>query len=353
MDRRRKRYRPLSESGRPVSGTDARRRGELPAAAGYRQRDSYHRLLRGRDGVAPRVLRQRSSTGAGLSLHGRQTRRVHRDPETCRCAQRASYRHTATCFRPQANWTTAWNTRPACRWSAPAGRITATEGALRIEKADALTIFVAAGTNYLPDRARAWRGESPHARIERQLRAAAAKPYAELRAAHIADYQALFRRVSLNLGTKRRPTCRPTSAWCAIARARPIRNWRRLFFQFGRYLLISSSRPGSLPANLQGLWNNSNNPPWRSDYHSNINIQMNYWPAEVTNLSECAIALFRLRQQPARRAHRGHAPTLSERARLDGADREQHLWRGQFQVESARVRLVRTALLGALRLHPR
>ena len=54
-----------------------------------------------------------------------------------------------------------------------------------------------------------------------------------------------------------------------------------LFFQFGRYLLISSSRPGSLPANLQGLWNNSNNPPWRSDYHSNINIQMNYWPAEV------------------------------------------------------------------------
>jgi alpha-L-fucosidase 2 len=65
-----------------------------------------------------------------------------------------------------------------------------------------------------------------------------------------------------------------------------------MFFQFGRYLLISSSRPGSLPANLQGLWNNSNNPPWRSDYHSNINIQMNYWPAEVTNLSECAIPFF-------------------------------------------------------------
>ena len=65
-----------------------------------------------------------------------------------------------------------------------------------------------------------------------------------------------------------------------------------LFFQFGRYLLLSSSRPGSLPANLQGLWNNSNNPPWRSDYHSNINIQMNYWPAETTNLSECAIPFF-------------------------------------------------------------
>jgi alpha-L-fucosidase 2 len=65
-----------------------------------------------------------------------------------------------------------------------------------------------------------------------------------------------------------------------------------LFFQYGRYLLISASRPGSLPANLQGLWNNSNNPPWRSDYHSNINIQMNYWPAEVTNLSDCALPFF-------------------------------------------------------------
>jgi alpha-L-fucosidase 2 len=62
-----------------------------------------------------------------------------------------------------------------------------------------------------------------------------------------------------------------------------------LFFRYGRYLLISSSRPGSLPANLQGIWNSSNNPPWRSDYHSNINVQMNYRPAEVTNLSECHV----------------------------------------------------------------
>jgi alpha-L-fucosidase 2 len=172
------------------------------------------------------------------------------------------------------------------------GRVTASaDGALHIENADALTILVAAGTNYVADRARGWRGEGPHERIEGQLRAAAAMPYAALRAAHVADYQRLFRRVSLTLGAAR-ATCPPTSAWCAIATARPIRRLEALFFQYGRYLLISSSRPGSLPANLQGLWNNSNNPPWRSDYHSNINIQMNYWPAEPTNLSECAIPFF-------------------------------------------------------------
>ena len=61
----------------------------------------------------------------------------------------------------------------------------------------------------------------------------------------------------------------------------------QLFFQYGRYLLISSSRPGSLPANLQGIWNDSNKPMWRSDYHSNINIEMNYWPVEVADLAEC------------------------------------------------------------------
>ena len=65
-----------------------------------------------------------------------------------------------------------------------------------------------------------------------------------------------------------------------------------LFFQYGRYLLISSSRPGGLPANLQGLWNDSNHPPWQCDYHANINLQMNYWPAETTNMAECHLPLF-------------------------------------------------------------
>ena len=171
------------------------------------------------------------------------------------------------------------------------GRVTTAEGALHIESADALTIFIAAGTNYLPDRARAWRGDSPHSRITRQLAAAAAMSYTELRAAHIADYQHLFRRVTLNLGSNAGDL--PTDQRLVRYRDGAVDpELETLFFQYGRYLLISSSRPGSLPANLQGLWNNSNNPPWRSDYHSNINIQMNYWPAEVTNLSECALPFF-------------------------------------------------------------
>jgi alpha-L-fucosidase 2 len=174
---------------------------------------------------------------------------------------------------------------------ASGGLVTASAGALHIEKADAVTILVAAGTNYVADRARGWRGEGPHARIASRLTAAVAMPYAALRAAHVADYQRLFRRVSLNLGTAAADL--PTDERLVRYRdgaADP--ELEALFFQFGRYLLISCSRPGSLPANLQGLWNNSNNPPWRSDYHSNINIQMNYWPAEPTNLAECAIPFF-------------------------------------------------------------
>jgi alpha-L-fucosidase 2 len=177
------------------------------------------------------------------------------------------------------------------------GTVTAAaDGTLHFEHVDAFTILVAAGTDYLADRARGWRGDAPHERIDRQLQTAAVKAYDELRAAHLADYQRLFRRVSLQLGSRQ-----PGSVSADLPTDERLVRYRdgaedteleALFFQFGRYLLISSSRPGSLPANLQGLWNNSNNPPWRSDYHSNINIQMNYWPAEPTNLSECAVPFF-------------------------------------------------------------
>ncbi len=171
------------------------------------------------------------------------------------------------------------------------GRVTAADGGIHLEKVDAFTLLVAAGTDYAPDRARGWRGDAPHARLDGQLRSAAAKPYEELRAAHLADYQRLFRRVSLALGPAAADL--PTDERLVRYRDGGVDNeLEALFFQYGRYLLISSSRPGSLPANLQGLWNNSNNPPWRSDYHSNINIQMNYWLAEPTNLSECAIPFF-------------------------------------------------------------
>jgi alpha-L-fucosidase 2 len=171
------------------------------------------------------------------------------------------------------------------------GQLTQENGALRLDKVDSFTILVAAGTNYVPDRARHWRGGSPQSRVAAAIRDAAAQSYAELKAAHIADYRALFDRVTLNLGAG--AVDLPTDQrLIRYAQGTPDPALEALFFQYGRYLLISSSRPGSLPANLQGMWNNSNNPPWRSDYHSNINIEMNYWLAETANLSECALPLF-------------------------------------------------------------
>jgi alpha-L-fucosidase 2 len=171
------------------------------------------------------------------------------------------------------------------------GKVTASNGLLHIDHADAFTVLVAAGTNYAPDRSRNWRGEHPHQRVAAQLSRAAATSYSSLKSGHIADYQRLFQRMAIDLGAGAddMPTDERLVRY-GKGTADPA--LEALLFQYGRYLLISSSRPGSLPANLQGLWNNSNNPPWRSDYHSNINIQMNYWPAEVTNLSECALPFF-------------------------------------------------------------
>ena len=173
------------------------------------------------------------------------------------------------------------------------GQVTHADGVFRIEKADSLIVLVSAGTNYLPNRAKGWRGDPPAERVARQLRLAAAKPVNDLRAAHVSDFQNLFNRVSLNLGNSSGSSrALPTDQRLVqYAQGTPDPELEALFFQLGRYFLISSSRPGSLPANLQGLWNNSNNPPWRSDYHSNINIEMNYWPAEITNLSECHLPL--------------------------------------------------------------
>ncbi len=162
---------------------------------------------------------------------------------------------------------------------------------LLFENTNSITIILAAGTNYIPDYSKGWRGEDPHRIIEQQLKESALRPYQQLLSRHIADYQNLFNRVDLNVGDSDPVVSILTTDKRLVAykKGGSDPGLEELFFQFGRYLLISSSRPGSLPANLQGIWNNSNNPPWRSDYHSNINVEMNYWPAEVTNLGECHI----------------------------------------------------------------
>jgi alpha-L-fucosidase 2 len=161
---------------------------------------------------------------------------------------------------------------------------------LTFDRCDSVTMILGAGTNFVQDHTKQWLGAPPRAVVTKRVDEAARKSVAKLQARQVRDYQSLFRRFSLDLGTTRPDLLAKTT----LARLEDYAKNRTtdpdleaLFCQFGRYLLISCSRPGSLPANLQGVWNDSNEPAWAGDYHSNINIEMNYWPAEPANLSEC------------------------------------------------------------------
>ena len=167
------------------------------------------------------------------------------------------------------------------------GRLTRDSGALSIEDADAVTILVAGATSY--------RGDEPEQACNATVAAAAKQPYDKLKADHMADHRRYFRRVAIDLGpADAAVTALPTDQRLAKVKDAPDPGLEALLFQFGRYLLISCSRPDTMPANLQGLWAWQMNPPWNSDYHLNINLQMNYWPAESTNLAECHLPLFDL-----------------------------------------------------------
>ncbi|MEH1124899.1 glycoside hydrolase family 95 protein [Micromonospora sp. CPCC 206061] len=166
------------------------------------------------------------------------------------------------------------------------------DGTVTVDGADAATLILCAGTDY-SDRYPTYRGPDPHAAVTAAVGRAAAKPYEDLLARHVADHRELFDRVTLDIAQSM-PAI-PTDELLRAYRggATPAdRALEALYFQYGRYLLIASSRSGSLPANLQGVWNNSTSPPWDADYHVNINLQMNYWPAETTNLSETTGPLF-------------------------------------------------------------
>ncbi|MGN9842509.1 glycoside hydrolase family 95 protein [Nonomuraea sp. H19] len=161
------------------------------------------------------------------------------------------------------------------------------DGSVTVTGADAVVLILGTGTDYAPDYP-AYKGDDPHARLTARIDGAAAQGYTRLLAAHRADHAALFDRVKLDLGGALPAV--PTDDLLARYGQDPAadRALEQLFYQYGRYLLIASSRPGSLPANLQGVWNVLDAPPWQSDYHVNINLQMNYWPAEMTNLAELA-----------------------------------------------------------------
>ncbi len=158
-----------------------------------------------------------------------------------------------------------------------------------------LTLYLAADTDYALDAATHFRGAPPGPRIgDAVARAEGAGFDATLRE-HVVDHARLFSRVDADFG-RSSGEVRSLTTDLRVERYTPNGDPELLatLFHYGRYLLIASSRPGGLPANLQGIWNESNHPPWHCDYHSNINLQMNYWLAEPTNLAECHLPLFDL-----------------------------------------------------------
>ncbi|GAA4516447.1 glycoside hydrolase family 95 protein [Nonomuraea ferruginea] len=196
------------------------------------------------------------------------------------------------------------------------GTRTDTGETIMVTGADSAVFVLSAGTDYADTYPR-YRGEDPHARVTAAVDAAAALGYDALRAAHVADHRALFDRVRLDLGQSAPESGSgkgETGGSAGLERGGPgrgpagpvptdrlLRGYtggdgpddravEALMFAYGRYLLIACSRENDiLPANLQGVWNASTSPPWSGDYHVNINLQMNYWPAEPANLHETAV----------------------------------------------------------------
>jgi alpha-L-fucosidase 2 len=158
------------------------------------------------------------------------------------------------------------------------------DSAVKINNADTVLLYLGATTSFLRNNTREVLGPLPVATLNKSVDLVASKPYAVVRKKHVDDFGGLFNRVSLNLGAA--PDLSTTDRTIAYNKGIKDLPLEALLFQYGRYLLISSSRTGGLPANLQGLWNNEVKPPWYSQYTTNINIQMNYWLAEVTNLPE-------------------------------------------------------------------
>lgn len=181
------------------------------------------------------------------------------------------------------------------------GNVTAANDGLRVENANAVTLLLTAATDYR---------DKPCEKIsDEQMQAAAKKPFEVLRQAHMADYARFFRRVELDLGKTDAANLPTNERLEAVRKGGDDPQLVALYFQFGRYLLISSSRPGDLAANLQGIWADQIQTPWNCDYHTNINVQMNYWPAEVTNLTECHLPLFDLIEslrEPGRKTAKVH-----------------------------------------------
>ena len=169
------------------------------------------------------------------------------------------------------------------------GKVQSENEQLAVRDANRVTLLLAAATSYINQKDASG---SPHALCEGHLTDIDAKSYRTVRADHIADHQDLFQRVHLDLGTTDAAHLPTDERLEAVKTGASDPELVALYFQYGRYLMMGSSRPGCLPANLQGIWNEHMNAPWNSDFHTNINLQMNYWVPEICNLAECHIPLF-------------------------------------------------------------
>ncbi len=167
------------------------------------------------------------------------------------------------------------------------GKVVPRDGAIEIAGANAVTLILAGDSSFVN-----YKDVSgdPAQKNLATLKKVEHKSYKNIRTDHMQDHRALFRRVSLDVGTSDKASLPTSSRLKSFDEGDP--QFVELFFQYGRYLMIACSRPGSQPANLQGLWNELMNPPWGSKYTCNINTEMNYWPAEITNLAECHEPLF-------------------------------------------------------------
>jgi len=179
--------------------------------------------------------------------------------------------------------------------AAEGGHVSVTHDGLQVQNANEVILLLSVASSFNGfEKSPSKEGLDPAVRTRAEIGAASRRTFAQLRAAHVADYRQFFDRVALRIGEPSPETALPTDERLKRFAEGRDPSLAALYFQFGRYLLIAGSRPGTQPLNLQGLWNVDVIPPWAGAYTTNINVEMNYWPTEVANLSECHEPLFRM-----------------------------------------------------------
>ncbi|MGE5519261.1 MAG: glycosyl hydrolase family 95 catalytic domain-containing protein, partial [Candidatus Dadabacteria bacterium] len=272
--------------------------------------DKLHRLNLHLTTKSPLRYKRSVVSGNVLSLNGKAP--THDDPSYTR------YKREPIIYDDSTSFCKGMRFVLLTKAIQKGGSLVIDTNGITIRNANEVIIIVSAATSFNGfDKCPVSQGKDEVKIATRILNAAATKSFNQLQAAHLSDYHHYFNRVKLKLESNRNnhneglPTNERLAAYSGGASDPSLES---LYFHFGRYLLISSSRPGGTAANLQGIWNNSVRPPWSSNYTTNINLQMNYWPAEVTNLSELHQPLFNLMEGMAVTG----AKTAKEFYNLDG-----------------------------------